>query len=313
MKSPNLYNRLSNRTIALLLLVVIIGLAYAGIRYLFFLNIGTLRFEILNGSTYSVVLKKANIEIGDIVCSKSCSFVDIPAGEYDYVATSTGKLTIESNANIRRAEVTTVTLQSGVDVQTVGSVIPATESGNYLIRTNPIQLVNKSDKKVLMSSSGAIGYSLDSMGYGYFLMFDANRTITAFELSTGRIKLIEWTPEEAPTRLKKLANGKSFVIYSKNGTYLSDIDTGKLTELRPYDDVEASPSGTMIGLIMAASAEKKDLLNLSDQSGDILIDLSRSGPPTPLQADITDAARLYWDGTFGVEHPNGDRQSLNIR
>lgn len=78
MKSPNLYERLSNRSIALILLVGIVAAAYMGIRYVFFLNTGSITFQVLDTSAYHVVLQKSGIAVSELACSKTCTFTDIP-------------------------------------------------------------------------------------------------------------------------------------------------------------------------------------------------------------------------------------------
>lgn len=73
--------------------------------------------------------------------------------------------------------------------------------------TNPIRLIDTTqDRLVLTSSASAVGYSLESMPYGFFLMFDPNMTITTYELSTQKTRLISWDLEELPTHMKQLAN-----------------------------------------------------------------------------------------------------------
>lgn len=151
------------------------------------------------------------------------------------------------------------------------------------------------------------------MAYGYFLMFDANKTITAYELATKKTRLISWNLDELPTHIKRLANGKSFVLYTKSSIYLSDIDTGTLEEIKSYDDIEASPTGSIVALIRSTSAQKKQVLNLQAIPGDVLLDISRAGTPKPLQTNVTDVTMLYWDGAYGVQKANGDRQLLNIK
>ncbi len=184
----------------------------------------------------------------------------------------------------------------------------------YEVLTNPIRLIDTTqDGLVLTSSASAVGYSLDSMPNGYFLMFDPNMTITTYELATQKTRLISWNLEELPTHIKRLANGKSFVLYTKNSAYLSNLDTGSLEEIKFYDDIEASPNGSIIALIRSTSSQKRQRFNLESQSGDTLLDISRAGSPKVLPVEVTDVSMLYWDGTYGIQKINGDRQMLNIK
>jgi hypothetical protein len=305
---------LSNRSVALVILALFAVAAYWGIRYVFFLNIGTLRFEVTDGSSYSVVLKRATIEVGRLDCTESCTFADLPAGPYQYVATSPERLASSGEARVGRGEITLVKLHSEVEVKTTAALPVAESSGKYKVLSDPVRLVDGSqDNLELIASASAIGYSLDSMPFGYFLTFDANRVITAYELATKKTRLISWTLPEMPTRLKRLANGKSFVLYTKENAYLYDLDTGGMEPIGSYDDIEASPAGTMIALIRDKSAEKKKFFNLQDASGDLLLDISRIGVPKTLRANVADVRMLYWDGSFGVHHSDGSRQLLNIK
>jgi hypothetical protein len=102
---------LSNRTIAFFLLGLIIVMSYWGIRYVFFLNVGTLRFKIVDEAKYTVVIKRATVEIRQIDCAVSCSFEQIPAGTYEYVATAPGRLSISNSVQIFRNQVVTETLE----------------------------------------------------------------------------------------------------------------------------------------------------------------------------------------------------------
>lgn len=154
---------------------------------------------------------------------------------------------------------------------------------------------------------------MNSMSYGYFLMFDANKTINIYDLNNGKIRTMNWYLSELPTHIKRLANRKFFVLYTKDRTYLSDIETNKLEEVRLYDDIEASPTGSMIALIRAKSTDKKQFLNLQNEPGDVLLDIGVAGSPKTLQTNISDVASLFWNGTFGIQKSNGDRQLLNIK
>lgn len=102
---------LSNRAVAVVLLGLILVLAYWGIRYVFVLNVGTLRLEVLDGSVYSVILKRSNVEVSNVTCSESCSFEKIPAGDYEYVATASGRLALTKKVNIPRDQVVTETIE----------------------------------------------------------------------------------------------------------------------------------------------------------------------------------------------------------
>ncbi len=86
-------------------------MAYWGIRYVFFLNVGTLRFKIVDETKYTVVLKRANVEVSQIDCAVSCSFEQIPAGTYQFVATASGRLPISNSVQILRNQVVTETLE----------------------------------------------------------------------------------------------------------------------------------------------------------------------------------------------------------
>ncbi len=175
----------------------------------------------------------------------------------------------------------------------------AEESERYQVRTQPVRLLDmERDKLVLTSSESAVGYSTDSLPYGYFMMFDANRVITIYEIATHKIRLISWTLPEFPTHIKLLANHKSFVLYTKNAAYLSDIDTRALEELKSYDDIETSPSGSIIALIRSSSQQKKQYYNLQAVPGDLLLDISVAGTPKLLHAEVSDVKMLYWDNAF---------------
>lgn len=103
------------------------------------------------------------------------------------------------------------------------------------------------------------------------------------------------------------------MLYTKNSAYLSNLDTGSLEEIKFYDDIEASPNGSVIALIRSTSTQKRQRFNLENHSGDALLDISRAGSPKVLQANVTDVDMLYWDGAYGVQKSNGDRQILNIK
>lgn len=183
MKSLNLYDRLSNRTIAILLLILIGTGAYFGIRYVFFLNIGTISFEIPGNESYSIRLKKSEVVISQLDCTKKCSFVEIPAGSYTYEATSPNRIPVTGNVEVRRQEITFASLRSKIDVQP-GEVETGISADQFNIKTNPLRLM-KGDT-VLMSSNTAIGYSDNSLPFGYFLAFEPNRTIGVYEIASGR-------------------------------------------------------------------------------------------------------------------------------
>lgn len=69
----------------------------------------------------------------------------------------------------------------------------------------------------------------------------------------------------------------------------------------------------MIALIRAKSMDKKQFLNLQNESGDVLLDIGVAGSPKTLQTNISDVASLFWEGSFGIQKSNGDRQLLNIK
>lgn len=75
------------------------------------MNIGTLRLQVLDGSTYSVILKRANVEMSQVYCTVSCTFEKIPAGNYEYTATATGRLAITKTVNIPRDKIVIETLE----------------------------------------------------------------------------------------------------------------------------------------------------------------------------------------------------------
>ncbi len=108
---------LSNRSVGFVLLGLIAVLSYWGIRYVFLLNIGSLRFEVLDGSSYFVILKKANIEVSSLNCQQACTFADIPAGRYQYTASSSGRLVKTEQVDILREKINTILLQSNLDVK----------------------------------------------------------------------------------------------------------------------------------------------------------------------------------------------------
>lgn len=321
MKSLNLYDRLSNRTIALLLLILIGTGAYFGIRYIFFLNIGTISFEIVGEESYTVRLKKSEVVISQLECTKKCSFIEIPAGSYTYEATSPNRLPVTGSVEVRRQETSFASLRSKIDVQigeaekeTANEIETANGTGatdRFRVKLNPLRLMK--GETVLMNSSTAIGYSTDSLPFGYFLAFESNRTIGIYEISSGRTYGVNWDSSEYPTLTKRLANGKSIIILTRHKLFLFDPATSEMEENEAYDDIEASPNGGVLALVRSDSKTKKDFLGISDTPGDVLLDISKAGAPIILRTDISDTSAIYWDSVFKIRKRDGSIIPLNIR
>lgn len=152
MQIPNL----SNRSLAFLLLIIIACVAYAGIQYVFFMNIGSISFIVKDGTTYDITLKRANIELGSLACQESCGFSDIPVGEYQYIATASGRIAVNNTVKVWRGQTMVEILESKLDVL-AGTVTPADKTlGIYEVRSNPIRLIDTRSNKVLTRSGNAI-------------------------------------------------------------------------------------------------------------------------------------------------------------
>lgn len=89
MPSTNgLYNRLSNRMIAFLTLLIVLPLLGFGWYFAFTKNVGTVIVTVEGSASGTVVLEKSGIAIAKRECPGKCEFRDIPVGEYDMIASA---------------------------------------------------------------------------------------------------------------------------------------------------------------------------------------------------------------------------------
>lgn len=84
-KISGFFASLSNRMIALLMLLIILPIVGYGLYFVFGLNIGTVEVKITGGSDVLVSIKRADVSVVEKVCGDLCVFTGVPAGSYTIV------------------------------------------------------------------------------------------------------------------------------------------------------------------------------------------------------------------------------------
>jgi len=83
------------------------------------------------------------------------------------------------------------------------------------------------------------------------------------------------------------------------------------TEVKLYDDLAMSARGTLIGLVRSGSDTKRSLLNITDRSGDVLIDTTRTDSKRVLIEGLDAIKHIHTvAGKFMVEYTNGEWANL---
>lgn len=147
-------------------------------------------------------------------------------------------------------------------------------------------------KTPLFTSKTALGYSTGSLDAGFFLVFEPGNTLTCFEVSKRLPLVLNWTEKEFPLAVKRISP-TLLVFRTKSSLLLASTysEPIALESIPLYDDIDYANS-KLIALIKASSVSKKETLNLSKVSGDILLDISKPGTPIVLKNGLSDTAEL---------------------
>jgi hypothetical protein len=260
---------------------------------IFFLNIGTITFSNTEDAPMQVSIQKGAVTVSEQTCgTSSCIFRDIPAGTYQYKATSEGKQPIAASFTLRRGDTQSLSLQWEYDVALLPEKEEETkdESLPLSISLNPLRLMQ--GKTPLFTSKTALGYSTGSLDAGFFLVFEPGNTLTCFEVSKRLPLVLNWTEKEFPLAVKRISP-TLLVFRTKSSLLLASTysEPIALESIPLYDDIDYANS-KLIALIKASSVSKKETLNLSKVSGDILLDISKPGTPIVLKNGLSDTAEL---------------------
>ena len=111
-------------------------------------------------------------------------------------------------------------------------------------------------------------------------------------LSNKATFLLDLPSGEYAKTAKDAGDGSHLVIRTTGNLWLFEKSTGKTTGIRLYDDIVLSPKGNIVGLVRSESVDRKRLLNLEGEPGDILV-LDSFGKRRTILDGLVGTANLF--------------------
>jgi hypothetical protein len=323
-----IYDRTPAKILSFLILLSTIPFIGYGIYWAFFLNIGNITFqsyEETTGSTnnqaMTIELRKKTLTIQAKSCQGTCTFSGLPAGEYGYLAKMNDRVALTGTVKIARNSDDSKDLLWRYDIGLI-DIKKKTQTGStertgtqeplplnfedgrknpFEVRTDPLRLSIQNQTGSIFTSNTAVDYQANSLDTGIFFSIERNGTTVAFDTKNGLTHEFNWWKDEKIVRAKRLTSTDYWAVSTDKNLYLYHIYNKTSDSLGFYDDIEVTKSGKMIALVKNNSSNKREILNITEESGDILFDISEVGSPKILKRWISWAQRLFYfeKGVFG--------------
>lgn len=267
-----LYSRLSNRTIAIIVLILTLPVAGFVLNYFFAINTGTVELRSSLPEAFEIQVRANAITLINRSCTRTCTLESIPAGKYSYTAKTPGRKDLSGTLDISRAKPVIIELAWEYDAIVSPEIItPVSQTGSGFVYEDWI-------------TPNVVGYSTGSLSLGYFITIDASGLYSIIDTNTREGITLRLPAESSPiTRVKPLRGTRTLIILTRDQSYSYSRDTGALDPLPYYADVERDQYGRMIALLRATSTETRSLLSLKE-SGDLLLDITNPGTTRVLQS-----------------------------
>ena len=284
-----LYNRLSNRTIAVLILLLIIpALIYAG-NYFFRFNVGQVTFSSSQKVPFGVELYSWELKISSRSCSLTCVIDSIPAGKYTYKARTDGRANLSGEVLIERTNPRTIPLNWEYEL-----TLTEPTTSTWTTTTGTIQTSSGSSRFSIDDwvTPATLGYSTGSLAQGYFITIDANESyniVDTLAKATTTLRLPTWVILE---RVKRLSGSDVLVLSTRSGVFTYDLRLSRLDPLPYYQDIERDIYGRIVGVIRSDDTKTRDLLGITGTTGDILVDASEPWAPQVLKGWFDPIAQI---------------------
>jgi hypothetical protein len=98
------YSRLSNRTIAIIVLILALPLAGLVLNYFFAINTGIVELKSSLPSAFEIQVRANAITLINRSCTRECTLENIPAGKYTYTATTPGRKALTGTLEVSRSK-----------------------------------------------------------------------------------------------------------------------------------------------------------------------------------------------------------------
>jgi hypothetical protein len=99
-----LYSRLSNRTIAIIVLILTLPVAGFALNYFFAINTGVIELRSSLPEAFEIQVRANAITLINRNCTRTCTLESIPAGKYTYNAKTPGRKALSGTLEVSRAK-----------------------------------------------------------------------------------------------------------------------------------------------------------------------------------------------------------------
>ena len=129
-----LYSRLSNRAIAILVLILALPLAGFALNYFFAINTGVVELKSSIPNPFVVQVRANAVILINRNCVRVCSLENIPAGKYSYSVTTPGRKTLSGTLEISRSKPIIIDLAWEYDaVISTDTITPVSRTGSGFV------------------------------------------------------------------------------------------------------------------------------------------------------------------------------------
>lgn len=240
---------MSNRLLAILVLVLIFGGLYGAYYYFFVANVGTISVIVtgVGTGTVAVEMRSDLKQTYGKDCEKLCTFTDMPPVGYHLTAKTDGYVTVEKSFSVTRGQIQKVIVRMDREVKLSEIASPTDNIDDADTGTTTLDTVDtgsiSTNTSIITSESGPI------------------ETVAGEPIHLdGTIYSVKDTQNPS---IKLITTDKGVFTYSTEDTS---------TKQNPlYDDLLPLASGDLIALIRKTSRDKLSLLNLDANGHDYII------------------------------------------
>jgi hypothetical protein len=293
------YGRLSNRLIAVLVLMLALPVGGWALYYFFSLNTGSVTFTSDLSSPFQVQINANALSIIDRSCTRECTIENIPAGSYTYLLTTPGRRDISGSLKTARAQPVTISIQWEYNASIAAEAIPSSSrTGSGFVYTDWV-------------TPSMAGYSTGSLSLGYFITIDASGLYTLVDTNSREGIALRLPNDASPLILvKPIRNTRSLILRTRDQTYTYSKESGAVEPLAYYTDIEQDQYGRMIALLPAKNRDVQTLFSLKEE-GDLLLDITTPGAIRVLQSGLSWVEYIVSSGDiFELHLVDGTTKSL---
>lgn len=332
---------MSNRQIAVLVLIGAFA-AIGALTYVFFIkNVSELRVAVEGPSTARVSLMKGNSAILSAECPKDCTLAKIPPFDYELVVEAEGfvkyseYLSIRNNDKIYREislsrDVTTEAYREDrkeaiAEIRAKRAILSETgalEAGReylgqyrgfdyYDEKVPNFRLVERSadgEEKVLFATDRGEAFRV-LVGDGGLLWVEAGGASSLFDLETGDR---DYPPfPSGITKVAKTYRNGYLVATDKDSAYAYQRETKSFDKNRLYSDFLPLPDGKVVALVKKGDGTKASLLNLGNPDRSYVFADRGAGDRKVLYSTDRTISNLHSDsGSVILEFEDGSKEVL---